>query len=172
MTAARASEEAGRQQLAHIMDEHLTQTQTQTQTIEALHRQVETSNNAARDVQALLRANQDQQQQQQHLRVPPPSTFPTTTGGIISKLPLYNPLQLHRQDCAQESYAVRDITIWAHRICRADKVKTLIRTMYGREDVDPPRSDPPTSGSSLQGTSSQFSQQAAWQSRPGQSVPA
>ncbi len=149
MTTARASEEADRQQLARIMDEHLTQTQTQT--IEVLHRQVETSNNAARDVQVLLRANQDQQQQQQqqHLRVPPASTFPTTTGGIISKLHLYNPLQLHRQGCAQESYTVRDITMWAHRICRADTVKTLIRTMYGREDVDPPRSDPPTSGSSL-----------------------
>ena len=47
-----------------------------------------------------------------------------------------------------------------------------MRTMYGREDVDPPRRDPPTSGSSSQGTSSQSSQRAAWQSRPGQSVPA
>ncbi len=57
--AARVAEEAGRQQLARMMDEQLAQTQT----IEALRRQVETSNNAARDAQALLRATQEQQQQ-------------------------------------------------------------------------------------------------------------
>ena len=56
-TAARVSKEAGRQQLARVMEEQLAQTQT----IEALRRQVETSNNAARDAQALLRATQDQQ---------------------------------------------------------------------------------------------------------------
>ena len=47
-----------------------------------------------------------------------------------------------------------------------------MRAVYGREDVDPPRHDPQTSGSSSQGTSTQSSQRAAWQSRPGQSVPA
>ena len=56
--AARVAEEAGRQQLARMMDEQLAQTQT----IETLRRQVETSNNAARDAQALLRATQEQQQ--------------------------------------------------------------------------------------------------------------
>jgi len=40
-------------------------------TIEALRRQVETSNNAARDAQALLGATQEQQQQ--YLRMPSPS---------------------------------------------------------------------------------------------------
>jgi len=72
--AARASEEAGRQQLACMIDEQLAQTQT----FEALHRQVETCNNADRDAQALLRSNQDQQLQ--YLRMPPPSTFTTTIG--------------------------------------------------------------------------------------------
>ena len=63
------------------MDEQLAQTQS----IEALRRQVETSNNAARDAQALLRATQEQQQQ--YLRMPPPSTLPaTTTGNIGSRI--------------------------------------------------------------------------------------
>jgi hypothetical protein len=66
---SRASEEADRQQLARMMDEQLVQAQT----IETLRRQVETSNNSARDVQALLRANQEQQQQQQQSRMLPPS---------------------------------------------------------------------------------------------------
>jgi len=83
--AARASEEAGRQQLACMIDEQLAQTQT----FEALHRQVETCNNADRDAQALLRSNQDQQLQ--YLRMPPPSTFPTTIGGIISNTPFVQP---------------------------------------------------------------------------------
>ena len=64
-----------------MMDEQLSQTQT----IEALRHQVEASNNAT---QALLRANQDQQQQ--YSRMPPPSNFPTTTGGIIGNTPFYS----------------------------------------------------------------------------------
>jgi len=51
--AARVYKEAGRQQLARLMDEQLAQTQT----IETLCRQVETSNNTARDAQVLLRTN-------------------------------------------------------------------------------------------------------------------
>ncbi len=62
----------------------------QTQTIEALRRQVETRNNAARDVQALLRATQDQQQQ--YLRMPPPNNLPATTGGNIGNTPFVPPL--------------------------------------------------------------------------------
>ena len=85
-TAARVSEEAGRQQLARVMEEQLAQTQT----IEALRRQVETSNNAARDAQALLRATQDQQQQ--YLRMPPPSNLPATTRGNIGNTPFVAPL--------------------------------------------------------------------------------
>jgi len=54
-TAARVSEDAGQQQLARMMDEQ----PAQIKTIETLRRQVEASNNAALDAQALLRANQD-----------------------------------------------------------------------------------------------------------------
>ena len=77
-TAARAYEEAGRQQLAHMIDEQLAQIQT----METLRRQVETSDNAVREAQALLRMNQDQQQQ--HLRMPPPSNLSTISGGITT----------------------------------------------------------------------------------------
>ncbi len=80
-TAARVFEEAVRQQLTLMMDEQLTQTQT----IEALRRQVETSNNAVQEAQALLRLNQDQQQQQ--LRMLPTSNLSTSTGGMISSTP-------------------------------------------------------------------------------------
>jgi len=64
--------------------------QAQTQTIETLRRQVETSNNAARDAQALLRATQEQQQQ--YLRMPPPINVPTSAGGIISNTPFIPPV--------------------------------------------------------------------------------
>jgi hypothetical protein len=60
-----------------------------------------------------------------------------------------------------------------------------MRAMYGtsgREDIDspqydpprqdPPRRDPQTLESCLQETSSQSSQRAVWQSRPGQGIPA
>jgi hypothetical protein len=65
-TTARASEEAGRLQLARTMDEQLAQNQT----IDALRRQVEASNNSAQQAQALLRANQDAANQ--HSRMLPP----------------------------------------------------------------------------------------------------
>jgi len=73
----RVSEEAGRQYLTRMMDEQLAQNQT----IEALGRQVETSNITTRNAQALLRANQEQQLQQS--RMPPP----IGTGVIISNTP-------------------------------------------------------------------------------------
>ena len=82
--SARVSEEAGRLQLARMMDDQLAQTQT----IENLRRQVETSNTAVRDAQAALRLNQDQQLQQQQM--PPPTTYPTGTGGVISNTILFN----------------------------------------------------------------------------------
>ena len=85
-TAARVAEEAGRLQLARMMDEQLPQTQT----IEALRRQVETSNNAARDAQALLCATQEQQQQ--YLRMPPSSNLPATTTGNIGNTPFVPPV--------------------------------------------------------------------------------
>ena len=114
-TAARVSEEAGRQQLARMMDEQLAQTQT----IEALRRQVETSNNAARDAQALLRATQDQQQQ--YLRMPPPSNLPAT----LATLPSF-----HRQGCIQESCMSRDTIMWGHQ----RTLDMLNRCMVHREE--------------------------------------
>ena len=77
--AARVSEEAGRQQLARMMDEQLAQNQT----IETLRRKIETNNNTARDTQALLRTQQEQQS-----RMPPPTNYPVATGGIITNTPL------------------------------------------------------------------------------------
>ena len=65
--SARVSEEAGRLQLARMMDDQLAQNQA----IENLLRQVESSNTAVREAQAALRLNQDQQLQQQ--RMPPPT---------------------------------------------------------------------------------------------------
>ena len=172
-TAARVSEEAGRQQLARMMNEQLAQTQT----IETLHRQVETSNHAARDAQALLRANQDQQQQ--YLRMPPPSNFPTTTGRIISNTPFVPPFATPSTGlCTRELHGPR----YYHVGSPPDPgYEEQMRAMYGvpgRENIDPPRYDPPrrdpqTSGSSSQGTGgSQASQRAVWQSRPGQDITA
>ena len=79
MTSARVSEEAGRQQLARMMDDQLAQNQT----IETLRRQVETSNTAVREAQAASRVNHDQQLQQH--RMPTSTTFPTGTGGISNR---------------------------------------------------------------------------------------
>ncbi len=62
---ARTSEEAARLQITRMMDVQLTQSQT----IEGLRRQVESSNISAQHAQALLRANQEQQS-----RMPPPNT--------------------------------------------------------------------------------------------------
>jgi len=80
--AARVSKEAGRQQLTRMMDEQLAQNQT----VETLRRQVETSNNTARDAQALLRAHHEQQSLQS--RMPPPTNYPVAKGGIITNIPL------------------------------------------------------------------------------------
>ena len=124
---SRASEEAGRQQL----DKQLAQTQT----IEALRRQVETSNNAARDAQALLRMNQDQQQQ--HLRRPLPSTLPPITGGIISSTPFAPPFSTPSTELHGPGYH--------HVGSPADpRYAEQMRAMFGRDNVDPPRRDPPT----------------------------
>ena len=97
-----------------MMDEQLAQTQT----IEAHRRQVETSNNAARDAQALLRATQEQQQQ--YLRMPPPSNLPTTVQqeGTLATLPSFRLCQLHRQGCVQESCMAQDTIMWGHQRSR------------------------------------------------------
>ena len=71
----RASEETARLQLA------------QNQTIDNLQRQVESSNTALQQAQALLRANQEQQS-----RMPPPNNHPSGAGGVIGKTPFVPPL--------------------------------------------------------------------------------
>jgi hypothetical protein len=168
----RAAEEAGRQQLARMMDEQLAQNQT----IEALRRQVETSNSAARDAQALLRANQDQQQQ--FLRMPPPINVPATGGGAISNTPFVPP-----PATPSTGFRTRDLhgPDYYHIGSPPDPgYAEQMRSMYGasgRDIIEPPRYDQSrrdlqTSGSSSQGTSSQSSQRAVWQSRLGQGIPA
>ena len=115
-----------------MMDDQLAQTQT----IEALRRQVETSNNAARDAQALLRATQDQQQ---YFRMPPPSNLPTTTGGIISNTPFVPPF-------STPSTGLRTRELhgpgYYHVGSPADPgYAEQMRAMYGtsgREDIDHP----------------------------------
>ena len=117
------------------MDDQLAQNQT----IKNLRRQVETSNTAVRDAQSALRLIQDQQLQQQ--RMPPPTTYPTGTGGVISNTPfvpsfstpstgmrtrkLHGASYYHVGSLADPGYAEQ------------------MRAMYGREEVDPPRQDPP-----------------------------
>ena len=102
-TAARVAEEAGRLQLARMMDEQLVQSQA----IKSLRRQLETSNTTTRDAQALLRMNQEQQPQ--YGRMPPPTALPALTPGIIGNTPLSNPSQLPQQDYGQESCTGLDI---------------------------------------------------------------
>ena len=79
----RASEEAARLQISRMMDEQLAQNQT----IDSLRRQVESSNNALQQAQALLRANQEQQS-----RMPQPNKHPSGAGGLIGNTPFVPPL--------------------------------------------------------------------------------
>ena len=118
-------------QFTRMMDEQLAQNQT----IEALRRQVETSDIPARDAQALLRAHQEQQLQQS--RMPPLTNYPIGTGGVISNTPfvlslstpstgmrtreLHGPGYYHVGSPADPGYAEQR------------------RAMYGREEMDPLR---------------------------------
>ena len=78
----------------------------QTQTIEALRRQVETSNNAARDAQALLRGlkNSNNSTCACHR----PATYQLQQRGTLATLPSSHLCQLHRQDSAQWSCMAQD----------------------------------------------------------------
>jgi len=102
--------------------------------------------------------------------MPPPTTLPTLTGVIMSSTPFVQPFsnpstRLRTRELHGPGYY--------HVGSPADPgYAEQMRTMYGRDDVDPPRRDPPTLGSSSQGTNSQSNQRAAWQSRPGQGIPA
>jgi hypothetical protein len=151
------------------MDEQLVQSQT----IETLRRQVETSNNSAQQAQALLRANQEQQLQNN--RMPPPTTYPGGAGGIIGNTPFLPPV-------STPSTGMRTRELhgpgYYHIGSPADPgYAEHMRSMYGRDDMDPPRQDPPrheppSIGSSSRGSSSQISQGIGWQSRAGQNIPA
>ena len=163
-TAVRVAEEAGRQQLARMMDEQLVQSQA----IEALRRQLETSNNATRDAQVLLRMNQDQQQQ--HVRMPPPTTLTTLTGGIVSNTPFV-------QSFSTPSTGIRTRELHGPGYYLVGSptdpgYAESMRAMFRRDEVDPPRRDSPSVGSSSQGSSSQPPPRTAWQVRLGQGIPA
>jgi hypothetical protein len=126
-TTARASEAAGRLQLARMMDEQLAQKQT----IVALRRHVEASNNSAQQAQAFLRANQDQQLQ--NSRMLPPTTYPSGQGGNIGNTPFVPPL-------STSSTGLRTRELhgpgYYHIGSPADQGYTEhMHSMYGRDEI-------------------------------------
>ena len=125
------------------MDEQLAQTQT----IEALRRQVETSNNAARDAQAPLHATQEQQQQ--YLHMPPSSNLPATTTGNIGNTPFVPPVSTPSTGlCTIELHGPGYYHVGSPaETGYAEQMRAMYGTA-GREDIDslrydPPRQDPP-----------------------------
>ena len=160
----RASEEAAR---SHMMDEQLAQNQT----IDSLRRQVESSNTALQQAQALIRANQEQQS-----RMPPPNNHPSGAGGVISNTPFVPPVATPSTGLRTRELHGPD---YYHIGSPADHgYAENMRAMFGRDDIDPPRQDPPrqeqqSMGSSSRGSSSHYSHpNLGWQSRLGQGVPA
>jgi hypothetical protein len=129
VTSARASEEAGRLQLARLMDEQLVQNQT----IDALRRQVESSNNSAHQAQALLRSNQDQQLQ--NARMLPPTNYPSRQGGNIGSTPFIPPFSTPSTGlCTRELHRPG----YYHIGSPADPgYAESMRSMYGRDEIDP-----------------------------------
>ncbi len=110
------------------MDEQLVQSQT----IEALRRQVESSNTSAQQAQALLRANQEQQS-----RMPPTSSG---ARGVIGNTPLLQPLST-----PSTGYRTRELhgPGYYHIGSPADQgYAEHMRAMFGRDDMDPPRQEP------------------------------
>ncbi len=146
-----------RLQLARMMDEQLVQSQA----IETLRRQLETSNTATRDAQALLRMNQEQQPQ--NGRMPAPTALPALTPGVISNTPFVPPF-------ATPATGLRTRELHGPGYCHVGSpadpgYAESMRAMFGRDEVDPPRRDPPTVGSSSQGFSSQHPPRTAWQAK-------
>jgi hypothetical protein len=128
----RASEEAARLQITRMMDEQLVQGQS----IEALRRQVESSNTSAQQAQALLRANQEQQS-----RMLPPNTTSTGAGGAIGSTSLIQPLST-----PSTGFRTRELhgPGYYHIGSPADQgYAEHMRAMFGRDDMDPPRQEPP-----------------------------
>ena len=113
---ARTSEEAARLQITRMMDEQLTQSQT----IEGLRRQVQSSNTSAQQAQALLRANQEQQS-----RVPNTSSS-SGARGTIGSTPLIQPMStLSTGFRTRELHGPADQGYAEH-----------MRAMFGRDDMD------------------------------------
>ena len=130
--AARVSKEAGRQQLTRMMDEQLAQNQT----VETLRRQVETSNNTARDAQALLRAHHEQQSLQS--RMPPPTNYPVAKGNTPLVPSLSTPStgmrtrELHGPGYYHVGYAEQMNAMYG----RDDPVVKLLMTLNGKADLN------------------------------------
>jgi hypothetical protein len=110
-----------------MMDEQLVQNQT----IEALRRQVEASNNSAQQAQALLRSNQEQQLQ--HSRMLPRTTY--------QQYSFYATLVDSIDGAAHQRAS------WSgyyHIGSPADQgFAEQMRATYGRDEMDPPRQEPP-----------------------------
>jgi len=129
---ARASEEAARLQITRMMNEQLVQNQT----IEALRRQVESSNTSAQQAQALLRANQEQQSQ-----MSPPHTTPSGAGGVIGNTSFIQPLST-----PSTGFRTREFhgPGYYHIGSPADQgYAEHMCAMFGRDDMGPPRQEPP-----------------------------
>jgi hypothetical protein len=115
-----------------MMDEQLVQSQT----IEALRRQVESSNTSAQQAQALLRANQEQQS-----RMPPPNTTSSGARDVIGNTPLLQPLS-----APSTGFRTRELHSpgYYHIGSPADQgYAEHMHAMFGRDDMDPPRQEPP-----------------------------
>ncbi len=141
---ARTSEEAARLQIARMMDEQLTKSQT----IEGLRRQVESSNTLAQQAQALLRANQEQQS-----RMHPPNTSSSSGGrSAIGSTPLIQPVST-----PSTGFRTRELhgPGYYHIGSPADQgYAEHMRAMFGQDDMDPPRQDPPRQEQQSMGSSS------------------
>jgi hypothetical protein len=148
---SRTSEEAARLQITRMMDEQLSQSQT----IEGLQRQVESSNTSAQQAQALLRANQEQQS-----RMPPPNTSSSSGArGAIGSNPRIQPL-------STPSTGFRTSELhgpgYYHIGSPADQgYAEHMRAIFGRDGMDPPGQEPPrqelqSMGSSSRGSGSQY----------------
>ena len=161
----RTSEEAARLQISHMLDEQLSQSQT----IDSLRRQVELSNTALQQAQALFRANQEQPS-----RMPQPNNHPSGAGGVIGNTPFVPPLSTPSTGLCTRALT---ITTLVHRQIRGTR-NICVLCLAGMIFVDLPRQEPPrqeqqSMGSSSRGSSSHYSHpNLGWQSRLGQSVPA
>ena len=97
--------------------------------------------------------------------MPPPSIFPITTGSLCPTFCKSIDRAANKRGNGPGYYHVGSPPDPGY----AGQMRAVYGTS-GREDIDPPRYDPPRRD--LQTSSSQPSQRAVWQSRPGQGIPA